>query len=1087
MTKAYEFNWRRSVPEELLSGSFFDVWEEVFIGSKEKGEIIYEQDALVKVDEFGFFIYWKSEGKEGQVLELCQVNDIRAGGVPKDARLFSELQSRFKNNLEELSLTICSGTDMVNINYTHIVCSSTDLAKIWQNGLRSITNNNKANNICPMICLKKHWMKLGFLSDSAGQIPVRCIAKTFASGKTEKYIYQCMKEVGLPYEKNDTIRPEYWTFEIFYQLYHKICPRSDVEELFNSITQGKSNYINAKQLIEFLNERQRDPRLNEILHPFYDEKRALEIVTTHEPNQDLIQKGLLSQDGLIRYLMSNENAPVFLDRLEIYMDMDQSLSHYYCNSSHNTYLTGRQFGGKSSVEMYRQVLLAGCRCIELDCWDGKGEDQEPIITHGKAMCTDILFKDVIYAIRDCAFVTSPYPVILSFENHCSKKQQYKLAKYCDEILGELLLREPLNGYPLEPKIPLPSPNDLKYKIVIKNKRLNQEDEKVELELWKKGQLAQDEDEENEDPSAILTTEDIDKKFMIQEYVEPEQIAMANYRYTGATQHIHPYLSSLVNYAQPIKFQGFDVAEEREICFHMSSFAENTALGHLKTQAIEFVNYNKRQLSRIYPKGTRADSSNFLPQVFWNAGCQMVALNFQTSDLPMQLNQGKFEYNGGCGYLLKPDFMRRKDRIFDPFAESPVDGVIAAQCSVRVISGQFLSDKKVGTYVEVDMYGLPTDTIRKEFRTRMVPANGLNPVYNEEPFVFRKVVLPDLAVLRIAVYDENGKMLGQRILPLDGLQAGYRHISLRTEGNFPMSLPMLFICIELKIYVPDGLGDLMDALSDPRAFLSAQEKRIAQMKAMGIEETDIQNLALIKQQRDDEIRREEYKIDNITIDMVKEDKLYLRILRKHQKENDRLHKRQEKERAQIQKNQVVAIEKMTKSSKNDADLRKDPNVVNLVSQQIKQWSELMDKQHSEQWESYRLQMINENKVQKKLFQQLQSIQIKHLEGLFEKENKGMKMKQAKISVETAKEVANDKTLRNKAEKERRLKEKNSNNTKKFIEERKNAAVRQNKEREKLKKIHEKQLQDLDKMIENKLEIYRNELVEYSFESKFKFYV
>ncbi len=32
------------------------------------------------------------------------------------------------------------------------------------------------------------------------------------------------------------------------------------------------------------------------------------------------------------------------------------------------------------------------RCIELDCWDGKGEDQEPIITHGKAMCTDILFK-----------------------------------------------------------------------------------------------------------------------------------------------------------------------------------------------------------------------------------------------------------------------------------------------------------------------------------------------------------------------------------------------------------------------------------------------------------------------------------------------------------------------------------------------------------------------------------------------------------------------------------------------------------------------------------------------------------------------
>jgi hypothetical protein len=50
---------------------------------------------------------------------------------------------------------------------------------------------------------------------------------------------------------------------------------------------------------------------------------------------------------------------------------------------------------------------------------------------------------------------------------------------------------------------------------------------------------------------------------------------------------------------------------------------------------------------------------------------------------MQLNQGKFEYNGNCGYLLKPEFMRRSDKTFDPFAETPVDGVIAAQCNVQV--------------------------------------------------------------------------------------------------------------------------------------------------------------------------------------------------------------------------------------------------------------------------------------------------------------------------------------------------------------------------------------------------------------------
>ncbi|KFM65271.1 1-phosphatidylinositol-4,5-bisphosphate phosphodiesterase beta-4, partial [Stegodyphus mimosarum] len=387
---------------------------------------------------------------------------------------------------------------MVNINYTHVVCPDPETAQVWQSGLRAITNNIKANNVCPSTCLKKHWMKMGFLVDPNGKIPVRRIAQTFASGKTEKVVYQCLADVGLPSGKNDVIEPEDFTAEKFYQIYHKICPRNDIEELFQSITQGKVETINIQQLITFLNDKQRDPRLNEILYPKYTEKRAAEILANYEQNEELVKEGKMSKDGFIRYLMSDENAPVFLDKLDIYMEMDQPLAHYYINSSHNTYLSGRQFGGKSSVEMYRQVLLAGCRCVELDCWDGKGDDEEPIITHGKAMCTDILFKDVIYAIRDCAFITSDYPIILSFENHCCKKQQYKLAKYCDDIFGDLLLKAPLPGHPLEPGRLLPSPNDLKRKILIKNKRLKPEVEKQELELFMRGQLANDDDEENAD-------------------------------------------------------------------------------------------------------------------------------------------------------------------------------------------------------------------------------------------------------------------------------------------------------------------------------------------------------------------------------------------------------------------------------------------------------------------------------------------------------------------------------------------------------------------------------------------------------------
>lgn len=336
------------------------------------------------------------------------------------------------------------------------------------------------------------------------------------------------------------------------------------------------------------------------------------------------------------------------------------------------------------------------------------------------------------------------------------------------------------------------------------------------------------------------------------------------------------------------------------------------------------------------------------------------------------------------------------------------------------------------------------------------------------------------MLRIAVWDENSKMIGQRILPLDGLQAGYRHILLRTESSVPMSLPMLFICIELKIYVPDGLGDLMDALSDPRAFISAQEKRIDQMKAMGIEETDIQN------RETEDGKREEYKIDFISVEMIRNDKFYQRQVRKHQKELESMRKKHQKEKRNVEKQQSLAIEKASKSAKS-SDNSKDSSIKELVVQQIKQWTDLSDKLHQEEWELFKSHKTNEADILRKILLHWQAVQLKHLESMFERENKEMKAKQAKVSVDTAKEVANDKTLRNKAEKERRLKEKNSNNTKKFIEERKNAALRQDKEREKIKKGHEKQMQELEKFNETELQVYRNEQLEYELEPKMKFYV
>ncbi|XP_053236645.1 1-phosphatidylinositol 4,5-bisphosphate phosphodiesterase beta-4 isoform X4 [Podarcis raffonei] len=1157
MAKPYEFNWQKPVPSFLQDGAVFDRYEEE--------SFVFEPNCLFKVDEFGFFITWKSEGKEGQVLECSLINSIRFGAVPKDPKILAALEAvgKTENELEGKIVCVCSGTDLVNISFTYMVAESTEDAKQWVDGLRSIICNFRANNVCPMTCLKKHWMKLAFLTNANGKIPVRSITRTFASGKTEKVIFQALKELGLPSGKNDEIEPSAFTYEKFYELTQKICPRTDIEDLFRKINGDKTDYLTVDQLVSFLNEHQRDPRLNEILFPFYDPKRAMQIIETYEPDDELKSKGLMSSDGFCRYLMSDENAPVFLDRLELYQEMEQPLAHYFISSSHNTYLTGRQFGGKSSVEMYRQVLLAGCRCVELDCWDGKGEDQEPIITHGKAMCTDILFKDVIQAIKETAFVTSDYPVILSFENHCSKYQQYKMSKYCEDLFGDLLLKQPLETHPLEPGRPLPSPNDLKRKILIKNKRLKTEVEKKQLETLKSmmeaGETAApvsilEDDNEEEIESADqeeeahpeykfgseLSADDLSQKESVANNVkkgvitaEDEQAWMASYKYVGATTNIHPYLSTLINYAQPVKFQGFHVAEERNIHYNMSSFNESVGLGYLKTHAIEFVNYNKRQMSRIYPKGGRVDSSNYMPQIFWNAGCQMVSLNYQTPDLAMQLNQGKFEYNGSCGYLLKPDFMRRPDRTFDPFSETPVDGVIAATCSVQVISGQFLSDKKIGTYVEVDMYGLPTDTIRKEFRTRMVMNNGLNPVYNEESFVFRKVILPDLAVLRIAVYDDNNKLIGQRILPLDGLQAGYRHISLRNEGNKPLSLPTVFCNIVLKTYVPDGFGDIVDALSDPKKFLSVMEKRADQMRAMGIETSDIADVpndtskndkkgkannpkANVTPQTSSELRpnttsgvgpgMETKKgidlIPQIKIEDLKQMKAYIKHLKKQQKELNALKKRHAKEHCVMQKLHCTQVDKIVahydkeklayekilekaikkKGGNNCLEVKKEiedkiqlltsdhkSKVKEIVAQHTKEWSEMINTHSAEEQEMRDFHLSQQCELLKKLLINAHEQQTQQLKLSHDRESKEMRANQAKISMENSKAISQDKSIKNKAERERRVRELNSSNTKKFLEERKRLAMKQSKEMDQLKKVQLEHLEILEKQNEQAKEM------------------
>uniref|UniRef100_A0A8C7X699 1-phosphatidylinositol 4,5-bisphosphate phosphodiesterase n=1 Tax=Oryzias sinensis TaxID=183150 RepID=A0A8C7X699_9TELE len=841
------------VPECLKKGNKFMKWED---------DSTAVTPVTLTVDPKGYFLYWTDQNKDTDLLDVAFIKDARNGKfckTPKDAKLREVLDiSTLVGKLENRMLTVVSGTDMVNITYLNFMAFQEEIAKEWAEELFKLASNLLVQNSSRETCLEKVYTRLKLQLNPEGRIPVKNIFRIFSADR--KRVETALESCNLPSGRNESIPQEDFTPEVYSMFLSNICPRPELDHIFSEIGAKSRPYLTVEQMTEFINSKQRDPRLNEILYPPLKPEQVQVLVDKYEPNASLAQKGQMSVEGFSRYLNGEENSIIPPEKLDQSEDMTFPLSHYFINSSHNTYLTAGQLAGNSSVEMYKQVLLSGCRCIELDCWKGRTTEEEPVITHGFTMTTEISFKEVIEAIAECAFKTSPFPIILSFENHVdSPKQQAKMAEYCRSIFGDALLMEPLEKYQLEAGVPLPSPMELMGKILIKNKKKHHKangstkkklSEQVSntysdsssvcepaspsagtntfitfsspkmfsscIHLENRSEVEAESDEEDDD-------DDDCKKGSMDEGT------------AGSEAFATEEMSNLVLYIQPVKFYSFETSKKINRSYQMSSFVETKALEQLTKCPVEFVEYNKLQLSRIYPKGTRVDSSNYNPQLFWNAGCQLVALNFQTVDLSMQLNLGMFEYNGKCGYRLKPEFMRRPDKHFDPFTESTVDGIVANTLSVKILSGQFLSDKKVGTYVEIDMFGLPVDTKRKAYKTKTSQGNAINPVWEEEAIVFKKVVLPTLASLRIAVFEEGGKFIGHRIFPASAIRPGYHYINLRNEKNQLLTLPSLFVYVEVKDYVPDTFADVIEALSNPIRYVNLMEQRANQLAALTLEE------------------------------------------------------------------------------------------------------------------------------------------------------------------------------------------------------------------------------------------------------------
>lgn len=706
--------------------------------------------------EDGLTIWYKSRwaGKGHSTFSVSDLETVRDG---HQSELLLSLSEEFPS--DQCFTLVFRGRQ----GTLDLVAETPDEAKSWVQGLRKLIYKSETMDEKERL---DQWVRDWFTKadkNRDGQVTFKEAKKLLKMMNVEMNEEHALHLFTMA-DKLDSGSLEREQFVHFYKL---LTQRDEVWKVFQDFS-ADGECLLLDELESFLQSEQQER-----------EGMAKEMIQLYEPSETARQQLCMSLEGFQLYLCSPHGSIFNSDHAQLHQDMGLPLSHYFISSSHNTYLMEDQLRGQSSTEAYIQALKRGCRCVELDCWDGP--DGEPVVYHGHTFTSKILFRDVISTLKEYAFKASEYPVILSLENHCGLEQQTVMARHLKQILGETLQTSLINGQ--VPEL-LPSPQDLKGKMLLKAKKLGGLEQRSDETLA--DEVSDDEDGEMERGSV----EDL-----------PKETADTNKQ--KSKSKLSRELSDLVVYCKSVHFHGFEHARANGKCYEMSSFSESKVKKLAKESASEMVQYNMRQLTRVYPSGLRTDSSNYNPQDMWATGCQIVALNFQTAGLEMDLNDGLFRQNGGCGFVLKPDFMRKTDSEFSPERPESGPGHRPLRLSMQVISGQQLPkvNQKEGSIVDplvrVEIYGVPRDQSRGE--TGYINNNGFNPVWNE-PLNF-VVQVPDLALVRFVVedYDKASRndFIGQFTLPFTSLQPGYRHVHLLSKDGTPIPPASIFVNVSIS--------------------------------------------------------------------------------------------------------------------------------------------------------------------------------------------------------------------------------------------------------------------------------------------------
>jgi phosphatidylinositol phospholipase C delta len=327
---------------------------------------------------------------------------------------FSRWSSLF-GDAQDKSFTIVYRNENNEERTLDVISPSPEIFKLWYSGLHNllkIIDDKKKKFSLDALYLKSLWERAD--ADHSGTLTAKEVISLVSS-----------ININLPVE---TIRNMYTKFDIdangvldfdeFVEFMNYLRKRNDIEAMWDLLVAGESDSsinlpnpsdpliidtmvgknkgltITLKQFVSFWNDSQ-----GEVI----EQKDAYILIELcNSPNQKLTKTDIdISRIDLSNYpitytkflnvITNHTRCGLFNSEKNIeYQDMKYPLSYYYMASSHNTYLEGDQLTSFSSVKRYVNDLLLGCRCVELDCWDG--DDGLPIIFHGHTLTGKILFK-----------------------------------------------------------------------------------------------------------------------------------------------------------------------------------------------------------------------------------------------------------------------------------------------------------------------------------------------------------------------------------------------------------------------------------------------------------------------------------------------------------------------------------------------------------------------------------------------------------------------------------------------------------------------------------------------------------------------